>query len=334
MTYNMAEGLTEVYLSYAAYCGTNVGAAWNCYWCKNVPGFTWVGNFGADADPVFGYVGYLGTTVYAVFRGTDNGVGWITDFNFPKIPYPISTVAGAEVHEGFYGAYQKHSSTVQSLVTTALSQCGSSCSIRATGHSLGAALAELGALDLSVALSQNVVLYNFGQPRVGNTEFATFANTQLSDIYRMVWKRDPVPHVPPAAFGFQHSYNAIWQMHGKYNYCGQGNLHSCSDTLLIYNVVDHGLYMNVDALDGTIHGCLWTDPGSNKLLSLLNSEEKPTGAVQESPKHATLPIAAVAGIAAVCACVALVAVGVAVVAVRRSRRANDDKMMVELQASA
>jgi predicted lipase len=44
-----------------------------------------------------------------------------------------------------------------------------------TGHSLGGAIAALAALDIvlsGVARKENLELYTFGEPRVGNTDFA------------------------------------------------------------------------------------------------------------------------------------------------------------------
>jgi len=48
-------------------------------------------------------------------------------------------------------------------------------SLGVTGHSLGAGLATLAAVDiLLVAGKQIDYLYNFGSPRVGNEAFATY----------------------------------------------------------------------------------------------------------------------------------------------------------------
>ena len=48
-------------------------------------------------------------------------------------------------------------------------------SVKTTGHSLGGALALLTQLDL-IKDGYDVDMYNFGQPRAGDKNFAAFAN--------------------------------------------------------------------------------------------------------------------------------------------------------------
>jgi predicted lipase len=48
-----------------------------------------------------------------------------------------------------------------------------SASILTTGHSLGAAIAAIAAIELkSIFPSTKVVIHNYGQPRLGNVELA------------------------------------------------------------------------------------------------------------------------------------------------------------------
>jgi predicted lipase len=79
--------------------------------------------------------------------------------------------------------------------------------VSVTGHSLGAALATLTALDLlfSPAIdARGLQLVNFGSPRVGNTKFAEFASGALAGagagVYsphsRVTHYKDIVPHCP------------------------------------------------------------------------------------------------------------------------------------------
>jgi triacylglycerol lipase len=66
---------------------------------------------------------------------------------------------------------------------------------KATGHSLGGALANLYAIDL-VKAGYEVNMYNFGQPRVGNKAYAAYASGLLKEQYRHTNYKDIVPHVP------------------------------------------------------------------------------------------------------------------------------------------
>jgi predicted lipase len=74
-----------------------------------------------------------------------------------------------------------------------------------TGHSLGGSLAILAAADLAKTHGKIEQVYTFGQPRVGNAAFASHYQSLVSNTFRLIDFADIVPHVPPSAFGFQHS---------------------------------------------------------------------------------------------------------------------------------
>jgi predicted lipase len=78
-------------------------------------------------------------------------------------------VPNAEVHQGFNDAYAEMSSQVISGMNKYLVKY-STASILVTGHSLGAALATLAAIDIKsqVKTQNKLFFYSFGSPRVGN----------------------------------------------------------------------------------------------------------------------------------------------------------------------
>uniref|UniRef100_A0AC34FQ03 Fungal lipase-like domain-containing protein n=1 Tax=Panagrolaimus sp. ES5 TaxID=591445 RepID=A0AC34FQ03_9BILA len=68
-----------------------------------------------------------------------------------------------------------------------------------TGHSLGGALAALGALKAVIDQHRNgtnIHLYTFGEPRIGNSELAASFDDLLPNSYRIVHADDIVPHLP------------------------------------------------------------------------------------------------------------------------------------------
>uniref|UniRef100_A0A914YP82 Fungal lipase-like domain-containing protein n=1 Tax=Panagrolaimus superbus TaxID=310955 RepID=A0A914YP82_9BILA len=68
-----------------------------------------------------------------------------------------------------------------------------------TGHSLGGALAALGALKAVIDEHRNgtnIHLYTFGEPRIGNSELAKSFDDLLPNSYRIVHADDIVPHLP------------------------------------------------------------------------------------------------------------------------------------------
>lgn len=157
-------------------------------------------------------VGSSGRIVVA-FRGSLSLQDWIEDLkNVALVDFPVC--AGCQVGDGWLD-------TVQSLrdgVTAAIFNISShfpNAPIIITGHSLGAAVAPLFLAELLNThpdIFARVVwpLYTFGQPRVGNRAFAQYANSRFSGWYRVVHNNDPVPHLPPHEFGFEHMAREIW----------------------------------------------------------------------------------------------------------------------------
>lgn len=96
--------------------------------------------------------------------------------------------------------------------------------VKTTGHSLGAAVATLAAMDL-IKAGFDTSCYNFGSPRVGTSRFSSFAGTIMTDMWRVTHARDPVPHLP----GNGGLLN-FWHVCREEYEDGAGNVHSCSAT--------------------------------------------------------------------------------------------------------
>lgn len=82
-----------------------------------------------------------------------------------------------------------------------------------TGHSLGAAIAAIGAISTKIFFPKlSILVHNYGQPRVGNKQFADFMSTKLDGIYRVVHNKDIVPHAPPdlPEFNYHHAAYEIF----------------------------------------------------------------------------------------------------------------------------
>jgi len=121
-------------------------------------------------------------------------------------------------------------------------------SVVVTGHSYGAACGELLAMEL-IKNGISVKLYDYGQPRVGDANYAAFVNTKISEYYRTTHNKDIVPHVPPIeGFGYRHSCREIFEdSTGKLNVCSASNCEDpkCADqfSLVQTNGDDHSYYL-------------------------------------------------------------------------------------------
>ena len=73
-----------------------------------------------------------------------------------------------------------------------------------TGHSLGAAIAAIAAVEIRNG-GTNVELYTYGQPRIGGSEISDYITAQdKGGNYRVTHYDDPVPRLPPLLLGFRH----------------------------------------------------------------------------------------------------------------------------------
>jgi hypothetical protein len=64
-------------------------------------------------------------------------------------------------------------------------------------------------MKLNLPMGTTVRGVTFGTPRVGNTAWATFFDSQIANFTRMNNKHDPVPIVPGRLLGFRHPRGEI-----------------------------------------------------------------------------------------------------------------------------
>lgn len=117
-----------------------------------------------------------------VFRGTEitQPRDVLTDIDFFKGDLLVADVDLGDIHNGFGRAY----STVADRVEAALDEVSSPEDTRPlfiTGHSLGAALAQVAAITLHVHGWDIAGVYTYGSPRVGNDAFVEAYNRHLGE---------------------------------------------------------------------------------------------------------------------------------------------------------
>jgi hypothetical protein len=180
-----------------------------------------------------------GRVVILSFRGTepDSLGNWLTDADVGS----DSIALGGEiltVHSGFARNVRATQWTIVNELHRALR--GRSLSdprrllkypmqaLYVTGHSLGGAMAVI----FSLLLAGNTVeraltgrlraVYTFGQPMVAGAPLPEIAHRASQKVFRHVYARDPVPALPPQAWGrfahFGHEYrfvNGEWRASEK-----------------------------------------------------------------------------------------------------------------------
>ena len=154
-------------------------------------------NIGTHTQGAFGIA--YGNTFVVAFRGSEEtGIeDWITDLQFIQqvYPYEESNNRKVKVHQGFIGAYKSvREAVIQGAKDTAARK------VVTTGHSLGAGLATLAALDIQYNTGKETACYTYGSPKVGNRAFAESYNRRVPKTYRIVNRFDVVPYLPPIGY--------------------------------------------------------------------------------------------------------------------------------------
>jgi predicted lipase len=135
-------------------------------------------------------------------RGTANIWEWIQDAKLLPKSFPFVSGAGL-TEDGFTDMYCSFRTGVDPksarLTPTLASLLGSSATTNLTicGHSLGAALATLLALDVVMNTPYtHPIVYTFASPRVGDLTFSHLFNSVVPGCFRIANRNDVVTHLP------------------------------------------------------------------------------------------------------------------------------------------
>jgi hypothetical protein len=247
LAYDSSQLNTGVWLSGAAYCGKDNYKTMILNGLAS--GFAYKETLYDIKTDLQGYIGILPTTktIYVVLRGSSSTMNWLDDFEVKLVPYDTFPECDCKVHYGFYrsalGVTNKTIDTVKVLI-----KLYPGYSVTVTGHSYGAACSQIIAMELE-RKGIDVKVYNYGQPRVGDSKYAAFVNTKIPEYYRTTHNKDVVPHVPPeSVFGYLHSCREIFEdNNGNLNVCSDTNCEDpkCADQFNLYqtNGDDHSYYL-------------------------------------------------------------------------------------------
>jgi triacylglycerol lipase len=167
-----------------------------------------------EANEWFGFILENEKEIIVAFRGTVSQTDWLADALAFQREFPYADDCG-KVHYGFLEIYD----SCREEIFRALARLDNRKRVVITGHSLGAALATLFALDV-VKNSEfsNVELINFASPRVGNRKFCKAVNKELQRVTRIVNVHDVVTLFPPFVIPFPWIKNKGVFLHVKGKY--------------------------------------------------------------------------------------------------------------------
>lgn len=166
-------------------------------------GYARIAEITDPATDTSGFMAVKDKILILSFRGTSGFKNFLSDGNIRRVR---PDWASGMVHSGFKNALD----TVWPQITSRLGPpAAQQKDVWLTGHSLGAALAQLAALRLTRAGYRVHRVYTFGTPRIGDQDFVADYDRRLSvQSFPHVNARDVVTRVPPAALGFHPAASA------------------------------------------------------------------------------------------------------------------------------
>jgi predicted lipase len=257
--YNEDRARNLAHYAGAAYCSQDLIASWSCDHCQQATN-------SMQADVIYNsqydmqaYVGMNGDNQVVVsFRGSQSLTNWIENlWTFAEAKYPHCD--GCSVHAGFYDTWHSVEEGVLAKVTELIQGKSPQPEVYVVGHSLGGALAVLGAASLHYQHGVEIeAVYTYGQPRVGNEAFRQWYNQGPHVSWRATHYKDPVPHLPLESMGFTHISTEVYysEDNTQYRICdASGKDSQCSDQWsdgidLVRNHVDnhhHYIGLNIDS---------------------------------------------------------------------------------------
>lgn len=247
-SYDESRALRYVALSQVAYSSAADIQNWNGNKSLFLDGFQVGVVMSSDEKELQGYAGYdskLDTYVVS-FRGTveTDIKDWVANLNAFHTK-PFDDLPDVEVHSGFWESYQWFQPQIIKYLSSV-----SAKSVTTIGHSLGGAMANLCAFDLAHSQGySDVSTITYGQPRTGNSDYASAFNGVVNSAFHVTHYKDLVPSVPYEYMGYKHCATEIFYPEvytpGDYTVCdGSGEDNNCMDGVLSDSVDDHLLYLD------------------------------------------------------------------------------------------
>ena len=168
-----------------------------------------------NLDKPMGIIAASDDDVILAFRGTQTGFEWIHNGEFLKTPFTFKDANGADfaagqAESGFTSLYRGFTTGREAgaprLMPT-LREIAQGKHLTITGHSLGAAVATLAAMEAAVSLKGAITglsVLTFASPLVGDKTFAGLFDTLIPDSWRVANRPDIVTYLPPPFVGYSH----------------------------------------------------------------------------------------------------------------------------------
>ena len=133
------------------------------------------------------------------FRGTQTQIEWWRNLQATQKKYfdPKTRQQYGKVHQGYFKIVREQ---INSALIKAVKQLDPNIPCYITGHSLGGAVATLSAIEIALLvpeIREQIQLYTYAAPRIGDRNFAQAHSQLIPNSYRIANLSDSVPLVPP-----------------------------------------------------------------------------------------------------------------------------------------
>lgn len=141
-----------------------------------------------------------------------NGPGmWSAVSNFTIVDWPL--VPQAMAHQQFIQVWNYMDPEAVALSMNRAKRMYPDYSMKATGHSLGGAVAMLAAAQLRLEHDLPIDVYSFGAPKLGNEHLSRFIEEQEEGKnFRITHLNDPISRLPRGCTGYTHISTEYWLM--------------------------------------------------------------------------------------------------------------------------
>lgn len=202
-----------MHLSGAGYCSESGITSWNCGpHCSNTAGISDQVFILHSSDVLQGFVAWdsVSNAVVVSFRGTvETSIkDWVDNIAILKT-YPFSKYPSAGVHLGWWNAWKSLKDDFVAAIQK-IASAHNANKVVVTGHSMGASLATLAAMDVRLSYGYDVAVANFESPRPGDHNFMNALSAEVPEVWRVTHAKDLVVHTPPESFGFYHASVEIY----------------------------------------------------------------------------------------------------------------------------
>ena len=234
--------LAPAHIAAATYCVSRIGKLWDCHTHCQQPQTRFnivVTNFEHILTGTFGSltINHESKVISVAFRGNLSPLNILQDVKL--LLKPLNTVikvpgdgfGAAAVHSGFLKCYK----AVQKEVLANLQETVEaypSFMINFVGHSLGATLSQMAALDAYHNLKldkSKIVHYSFNSPRVGNKEYADLITFKT---HRFTQGADIISRLPFQFLNYEHpNFPEHWENKKVFYTCEEQESPECINSV-------------------------------------------------------------------------------------------------------